>query len=243
MDGVEAWREPGGMKDGMEIVVVIPALDEAESIARVVCSLPVWVDRVVVVDNGSRDGTGQRAREAGAMVVTEHRRGYGAACLAGLDTVTATPIVVFTDGDGSNDPADMAALVAPLTGGHADLVIGSRVLGEAEAHALNPAQRFGNALACSLMRLLWRRRFTDLGPYRAITREGLARLDMRETAMGWTIEMQVKALRRGLRVREVPVASRRRIAGRSKISGSLTGSVRAGLRILFVILRARLAGG
>jgi glycosyltransferase involved in cell wall biosynthesis len=231
------------MRKEHRIAVIIPALDEADSIAGVVSAQPDWVDTVVVVDNGSNDGTAAQAHGAGSAVIHEARRGYGAACLAGLRAVTAYPIVVFTDGDGSNDPSDMAALVAPLLAGKADLVIGSRVLGNAEQGALGAVQRFGNALSCNLMRLLWRRRFTDLGPYRAVTQEALGRLNMEEPAMGWTIEMQVKALRRGLRVVEVPVACRRRVTGRSKISGSLIGSMRAGTRILYVIFRARLVGG
>ncbi len=230
------------MRGNQRIAVIIPALDEAGSISGVVRSQPDWIDLVVVVDNGSKDNTAARSHAAGATVIQETRRGYGAACLAGLRAVTDYPIVVFTDGDGSNDPGDMAALVDPLLADEADLVIGSRVLGDAEHGALGNVQRFGNALSCSLMRLLWRRRFTDLGPYRAVTREALAKLNMREPAMGWTIEMQVKALRRGLRVAEIPVACRRRIAGRSKISGSLIGSMRAGTRILYVIFKARLVG-
>ncbi len=231
------------MKAGQHIAVIIPALDEAASIAGVVGSLPDWVDVVVVVDNGSRDATAESARQAGAVVVTEDRRGYGAACPAGLGEVTSCPLVVFTDGDGSDDPDDMEALVTPLLEGRADLVIGSRMLGRAEPGALGAVQRFGNALSCTLMRLLWRRSFTDLGPYRAVTRKALDVLDMREPAMGWTIEMQVKALQRGLRVMEVPVACRRRVSGHSKISGSFIGSLRAGTRILYVIFRARLIDG
>ena len=228
------------MKDGHTIAVLIPALDEEESIGAVVGSMPAWVDRIVVVDNGSRDATAERARCAGAEVVSETKRGYGSACLAGMKQLRDVSLVVFCDGDGANDPVDMALLVEPLLEGHADLVIGSRTLGQAEMRALSPVQRFGNALACCLMRWFWRRRFTDLGPFRAITGEALTRLDMRETAMGWTIEMQVKALRAGLRVDEVPVACRRRVAGRSKISGSFIGSIKAGSRILYVIAKARL---
>ena len=231
------------MRRDHRIAVIIPALDEEGSIADVVRSQPDWVDSVVVVDNGSIDGTAAEAHGAGATVIHEARRGYGAACLAGLHAVSDFPIVVFTDGDGANDPGDMAALVDPLLAGEADLVIGSRVLGDVEQGALGAVQRFGNALSCSLMLLLWRRRFTDLGPYRAVTQEALGKLNMVEPAMGWTIEMQVKALRRGLRVVEVPVACRRRVAGRSKISGSVIGSMRAGTRILYVIFRARLVGG
>ncbi len=194
-----------------------------------------------MADNGSRDGTIVRAREAGAEVVCEPRRGYGAACLAGLAAVEGADIIVFVDADLSDDPADMARLVDPIIDDGADLVIGSRVLGGAEAGALTMVQRFGNWLACCLMDLFWRCSFSDLGPFRAIRADGLARLGMRDRTWGWTVEMQVKAVRLGLRTREVAVAYRRRAGGRSKISGSLIGSVRAGAKILYVILAAWLA--
>ncbi len=229
------------MKGGRRVAAVIPALDEEASIGPVVAGLPVWLDRIVAVDNGSLDRTAYRARLAGAEAVSEPRRGYGAACLAGLAAAGDCDIVVFTDVDGSDDPADMAALVRPVLEEGVELAVGSRVLEGAAPRALGPAQRFGNALACAPMRRLWRARFTDLGPYRAVARDALERLRMGETTMGWTVEMQVKAASAGLRVREVPVACRKRRAGRSKVSGSLAGSARAGARILYVIARARLA--
>jgi len=230
------------MKNGKIVAAVIPALDEEQSIGAVVASLPDWLDRIVVVDNGSSDGTAQVASAAGADVVTEARRGYGAACLKGIAEVGPADVIVFIDADGSDDPDEMAGLVEPVAGGEADLVIGSRVLGGAEPKALGPVQRFGNRLSCCLVRALWNVRFTDLGPFRAIDRRALDRLAMSERAMGWTIEMQVKAVTQGCRVREVPVRYRRRMAGRSKISGSVTGSLRAGFRILYVIARVRFAG-
>jgi glycosyltransferase involved in cell wall biosynthesis len=201
------------------------------------------IRRVVVVDNGSRDGTAQVARAAGAEVVAEPRRGYGAACLAGLAHLGAQPpdAVVFLDGDGSDDAGDLPSLLAPLAAGTADLVLGSRTAGTREPGALSPQQRFGNALATGLIHVLWRRRFTDLGPFRAIGYPALVALGMRDRDYGWTVEMQIKALRRGLRIVEVPVRYRRRRGGRSKVSRTLRGTVGAGWKILATIARYGLA--
>lgn len=222
------------MRQGQRIGLVIPTLDEAASVGLVVRSAPPWVDRVVVADNGSRDGSGEVARAAGAVVVHEPRRGYGSACLAGLDAVRDCDIVAFTDADSSDDLTELGMLLAPILAGAADLVIGSRALGRAEPGALTPQQRFGNALACVLIRLRWGVRFTDLGPLRAVTRAALDALAMSDPGYGWTVEMQVKAARSGLAVAEVPVSYRRRI-GRSKISGTLRGVLAAGAKILWVI--------
>lgn len=227
------------MRDGAAIAVVIPALNEERAIREVLAAVPRWVDEVVVVDNGSTDGTARMARAVGARLVSEPVRGYGAACQAGIRALRSGDVVVFMDGDFSDRPEEMGRLVEPIVQGHADLVIGSRVTGPCEPGALSPQQRFGNWLACRLMRLFWNARYTDLGPFRAISRAALERLDMRDRGFGWTVEMQIKGLRRGLRIEEVPVAYRRRI-GVSKISGTLGGSVQAGLKIMLVILAALL---
>ena len=198
------------------------------------------VGEVVVTDNGSRDETAAEARAAGATVVSEPRAGYGRACLAGLAEVRRRPpeVVVFVDADRSDDPADLGALLAPFVHDEADLVIGSRVLGQragrVETGALLPQARWGNALACALMRLRWGARFTDLGPFRAIRWEAYERLGMRDETFGWTAEMQVRAVRAGLRTTEVPVAYRKRV-GKSQITGTVNGTVRAGTKILWTV--------
>ena len=198
------------------------------------------VGEVVVTDNGSRDETAAEARAAGATVVSEPRAGYGRACLAGLAEVRRRPPegIVFVDADRSDDPADLGALLAPLVHDEADLVIGSRVLGQragrVERGALLPQARWGNALACALMRLRWDARFTDLGPFRAIRWEAYERLGMRDETFGWTAEMQVRAVRAGLRTTEVPVAYRKRV-GESQITGTVNGTVRAGTKILWTV--------
>jgi glycosyltransferase involved in cell wall biosynthesis len=219
--------------------VIIPALDEEAAIANVIADIPEpYRGRIVVVDNGSRDNTARVAERAGADVVQEPERGYGAACLKGLAQLAFDPprIVIFLDGDHSDDPSQMAALVAPLDEGMADLTIGSRVLGQREPGALTPHARFGNALATLLIRLFYRTRYTDLGPFRAITWEALTALRMQDRDFGWTVEMQVKAAKLRLRVTEIAVPYRRR-KGRSKISGTVMGSVRAGKKILWVVFR------
>jgi glycosyltransferase involved in cell wall biosynthesis len=227
------------MRDGAVIAVVIPVLNEERAIGKVLAAIPRWVDDVVVVDNGSTDGTARVVRTKGARLVAEPVRGYGAACQAGIRALGASDVVVFIDGDFSDRPEEMQRLIDPIIGGRADLVIGSRVTGRREAGALSAQQRFGNWLACRLMRWFWGARYTDLGPFRAIGRAALDRLEMRDRGFGWTVEMQVKAVRLGLRVQEVPVSYRRRI-GVSKISGTLSGTVQAGFKIMFVIFAALL---
>ena len=222
------------------VALLIPALNEEASIGHVLSNLPEGVfSQVVVVDNGSTDRTAEVARALGATVVREPRRGYGRACLAGLAALEAnTDTVVFMDADSSDVPEEAARLLEPIVSGSADLVIGSRVLGRAEPGALAPHQRFGNRLATSLVAWLYGFRYTDLGPFRAIRADRLRQLGMRDCDFGWTVEMQVRALRCGLRVVEVPVSYRRRI-GTSKISGNLRASLAAGWKIIATILRLR----
>ena len=227
------------MREGRHVSVIIPARDEEHAIAKVLAEIPAWVDDVIVVDNGSRDKTAFTARSAGARVVLEPQSGYGAACLAGIAAMGKTDIVVFLDGDYSDYPADMTGLITPIVNGRADLVIGSRVNEHLEPGALTPQQRFGNWLATRLIRLIWGTRFTDLGPFRVITREALDNLAMRDRDFGWTVEMQIKAAEQGLRCAEVPVRYRKRI-GQSKISGTISGTVRAGTKILSIIAQRAL---
>ncbi len=222
------------------IDVVIPALNEERSLPSVLADIPrPPVRRIVVADNGSTDGTARLAREGGAEVVEASRRGYGSACLAGLDHLRRTgppDVVVFLDADWSDHPEELPGLIAPILAGEADLVIGSRILGRREPGALLPQARAGNLVACAMIRLLYGHRFTDLGPFRAIRWEALERLKMGDPNFGWTAEMQVKALRHGLRCVEVPVSYRRRV-GVSKITGTVSGTVRAGYKILWTVLR------
>ena len=218
------------------IAVVIPACDEEEAIGKVLQDIPDIARQVIVVDNGSSDRTAEVARCLGACVVGEPRRGYGQACLSGMAHLDSPDIVVFLDGDYSDYPEDMPALVSPLVAGQADVVIGSRVLGQREKGALLPQARFGNWLATLLIRLLFGVTFTDLGPFRALRYDALMRLEMQDRNFGWTAEMQVKAARLGLRTAEVPVRYRRRI-GTSKITGTLSGTLRAGYKILWTIFR------
>ena len=218
------------------IVVVIPALDEEEGVPAVVREVPALVDEVIVVDNGSRDGTAAAARAAGATVVGEPRRGYGNACLAGIAAAGEADLIVFLDGDRSDYPAQLVEVVRPILEGRADLVIGSRTLGRSDAGAHPWHAVLGTRACVALMNVLTGSRATDLGPFRAITAKALRRLDMRDRTYGWTVEMQVKAARRGLRVVEVPVDYRARL-GRSKVSGTLRGTVGAGTKIVATILR------
>jgi glycosyltransferase involved in cell wall biosynthesis len=236
--------------------LVIPALDEEGPLARVLADLPrpgaevltgigVAVLRdIVVADNGSRDRTADVARAAGARVVSEPRRGYGAACLAALADIRRAPpdVVAFVDADHSDEPRELPRVLGPIVAGDADLVIGSRTLGSREPGSFTPAQAFGNALAPALLALLWGARVTDLGPFRAIRWDALERLGMRDRDYGWTVEMQARAFAAGLRVTEVPVSYRRRRLGRSKVSGTVRGVWGAGTKILWTIARVRLGG-
>lgn len=226
------------MRHGQRVGVIIPALNEENAIGRVIGDIPEWVDEIVVADNGSSDATVSEAWRAGARVVSELERGYGAACQRGLRALEAADVVVFLDGDFSDDPREMERIVDPITLGTADLVIGSRVLGQAEPGSLLPQQRFGNWLACHLIWRMFGASYSDLGPFRAIRGDALEALEMRDRDFGWTVEMQVKAAQNGLRAVEVPVSYRRRI-GVSKISGTVRGTILAGITILRVIFRAR----
>jgi len=223
------------------VVAVIPALDEAASIARVVWRLRgrgMALEGVIVVDNGSTDGTGEIARKAGARVVREERRGYGYACWAGVLAAWDADVIVLLDGDAADDPEDLPRLLEPLLEGQADLVVGSRVAepGTREPGSMTPHQIFGNRLAAWLIWKVYGVRVSDLGPFRAIRRSDLLALDMREMSYGWSVEMIVKSARAGYRYRESPVKYHRRI-GVSKVGGTLRGSLKAGWCILSTTLR------
>ncbi|MFN3201785.1 MAG: glycosyltransferase family 2 protein [Bradymonadia bacterium] len=224
----------------MIVDALIPALNEEESLPTVLDGLKGrGIRRVVVVDNGSSDHTYQVIERHGGVALYEGQRGYGAACLRGLRWMAADPpdVVVFLDGDGADDPDDLPALLAPIEAGEAEMVIGSRVRGQAEAGALTPQARFGNTLACTLIKWLYGVEFTDLGPFRAVTWSALERMQMADEDFGWTVEMQVKAPRRSIPSAEVPVDYRRRVAGQSKVAGTIKGSFQAGVKILYVIGR------
>ncbi len=221
----------------MNISVIIPALNEEKSLGLVLKALGESFHRIIVADNGSRDATAELARMAGATVVKEPRRGYGSACLKGMAALPEdTDIVLFLDGDFSDYPEEWPCLTEPIANGIADLVIGSRVRGKHEKGALLPVARFGNWLSTRLIAWIWGVHFTDLGPFRAIRWKALQELGMRDPDFGWTVEMQIKAAAAGLRCMEVPVSYRKRV-GQSKVSGTVMGSVRAGIKILYLIFR------
>ncbi len=223
------------------IIVFIPVFNEADSIGKVIDDIPKNITReIIVVNNNSTDESENNAKNAGATVLREGRRGYGYACLKGIEYAKSKPsperpdIVVFLDGDYSDYPQEMSQLIRPILEEDYDMVIGSRMLGNRGSGAMMPQAVFGNALATTLMRWLYGVRFTDLGPFRAIKFNKLLELNMRDTTFGWTVEMQVKAAKKGLKWCEVPVSYRKRI-GVSKISGTLSGTIKAGYKILWTI--------
>jgi len=220
--------------------VIIPAWNEEAAIGRVIADIPEFVRKVWVVDNGSNDRTGEVASQAGAQVLHQPERGYGAACLLGVEQAIASgaKVLVFLDGDYSDHPEQMTKLLDPIVQGRADFVVGSRVLGVRTKGSLMPQQRFGNWLATTLMRWMYGVAYTDLGPFRAITASAYQSLRMQDRNYGWTIEMQVRAAQCGLRSEEVPVDYRVRI-GQSKVSGTVKGSLRAGYKILFTLFKLK----
>ncbi|OWY20820.1 glycosyltransferase family 2 protein [Sphingobacteriales bacterium UPWRP_1] len=230
----------------MKTAVLIPALNEAGNIARVIADIPPHVEAlVVVIDNGSSDATPQTARNAGATVLHEPLRGYGRACLKGINYLQQLPpgqqpdVVVFIDGDYSDYPAEMPLLLQPILLGQAELVVGSRVLGKRQKGALTPQQRFGNWLATQILRTLYGAVYTDLGPFRAIRWQTLQSLNMQDLNFGWTVEMQLKAAKAKVKSIEVPVSYRPRSWGRSKVSGTVKGSFMAGYIILKTLFKHR----
>jgi glycosyltransferase involved in cell wall biosynthesis len=221
----------------VKVVAVIPALNEEGSIGQVVAAVPRnLVSRIIVVDNGSSDRTAEVAREAGAVVVPQPERGYGAACHAGLTAAVGADLLVFLDGDRSDVPEEAPFVLAPILEGRADLVIGSRLAGRREPRAMPPHALFGNWLASKVLRALYQVRITDLGSFRAIPRNALLELGMEERTYGWPVEMIAKAARRGYRIAEVPVTYRRRI-GRSKVAGTVKGSLLAAYYIFATAFR------
>lgn len=229
-----------GVQADQRVVAIVPALNEARAIGLVIARLhavdSVSLQGVIVVDNGSEDATARVAEAAGANVVLEPRRGYGYACHAGVRAAMDADILVFLDGDAADDPGDLTTLLAPLLSRRADLVVGSRVLGQREPGALAPHQLLGNRLASWLISRLYGVHVTDLGPFRAIRREALLVLNMQEMTYGWPVEMMVKAIRAGYRYEETPVSYHRRI-GVSKVSGTIKGSFLAGYYILTRLVR------
>jgi glycosyltransferase involved in cell wall biosynthesis len=225
------------------IDVIIPAYNEEESIGLVLADIPrEWVRDIIVCNNASTDDTAAVARKAGAVVVDQPQKGYGSACLKGMEYIQARPeseqpdIVVFLDGDYSDHPEELPEVVRPIIEGDKDLVIGSRAIGDLERGAMMPQQIFGNWLATSLIKLFYRYHFTDLGPFRAIKWPKLLEIQMEDPNFGWTVEMQVKAAKYKLSYAEVPVSYRRRV-GVSKVSGTVKGSILAGHKILWTIFK------
>lgn len=224
------------------VFVIIPAFNEQNAVCKVISEIPGHlVSEVIVVNNGSTDDTVFQAQSCGAIVLDEPRKGYGFACLKGIEYLlknktSSEDIVVFIDADYSDYPTEMSKLVEPIQSNKADLVIGSRALGKKERGSMTPQQIFGNWLATTLLKFFYRVEFTDLGPFRAIRFDQLMNLGMADTTYGWTVEMQLKAAKAGLRCNEVPVNYRRRI-GKSKVSGTVKGTIMAGYKILWTIFK------
>ena len=219
--------------------LIIPVIDEAETIFDVVRAAPRdLIGEIIVVDGGSRDGTVERARAAGARVLIEARGGYGAACWAGARAAAdGSTVIAFIDGDGSDDPAELPRLIAPILDGEQDFVIGSRVRGMREPGSMGRHQLVAGRLAGLAISLLYGVRYTDMGPLRAIRRAALEGLAMCERSYGWNLEMQMRAARAGLRVLEIPVRHRNRAGGASKVAGSLAGTVRASWNLAATFVR------
>jgi glycosyltransferase involved in cell wall biosynthesis len=222
----------------MLVALVIPVIDEGATIAGVVRAVPRdVVDEIIVVDGGSRDDTVAVAQTAGARVIVEPRAGYGAACLAGARAAADCDVIAFIDGDGSDDPRDLVRVVAPILVGERDFVIGSRTRGQREPGSMGAHQLLAGRLAGLAMRALYGVRYTDMGPLRAIRRDALEKLGMRETTYGWNLEMQMRAARAKLRILELSVAHRRRAGGASKVAGSLRGTLRASWNLATTFVR------
>ncbi|MCG5643757.1 glycosyltransferase family 2 protein [Flavobacteriaceae bacterium LSUCC0859] len=218
-----------------KISLIIPAYNEADAIGQVLAEIPESVSEIIVVNNGSTDATPLAAAAAGATVLTENQKGYGHACLKGLEYIaqqeTQPDIVVFLDGDYSDYPEELTKIIAPILTEGYDMVIGARVKELREPGSMTPQQIFGNALACWLMKIMFAAKYTDLGPFRAIRYASLLSLHMQDTTYGWTVEMQLKALRNHLKYKEVAVRYKKRI-GISKVSGTVKGTIFAGVKIL-----------
>jgi glycosyltransferase involved in cell wall biosynthesis len=222
------------------IKVIIPAYNEQDSIGKVLADIPAFVDEIIVVSNGSTDFTEQNAQKQGATVLVENQKGYGFACLKGMEYIDKqqekTDIIVFLDGDYSDFPNEMQCIIDPILKNEVDFVIGARVKHLRESGSMTPQQIFGNGLATFLMRFMFKSRFTDLGPFRAIRKSTLDSLNMQDKTYGWTVEMQLKILKLGLNYTEVPVSYRNRI-GVSKVSGTVKGTIMAGYKILMWIFK------
>lgn len=225
------------MLGNKRICVLIPARNERQSLSQVIAEIPkAIVDETIVIDNGSTDGTKDIALKSGALVLEEAIKGYGAACLKGFASIKNTDIVVILDADHSDYPGQITRLLQPIVDGEADFVIGSRIKGTREAGSLATQAYWGNKLAVFLIRLFFGYKFTDMGPFRAIKYASLKKLNMKDKDFGWNAEMQIKAIKNGLKIQEVPVDYRRRI-GISKISGTLGGTIRAGTKIIYTIFK------
>jgi len=219
------------------ISIIIPAYNEEDSIGLVLKALPRQIiQEIIVVDNGSTDETARVAIENGARVVKEPKKGYGAACLKGIESLDAPDIVAFLDGDFSDFPEEIVSLIDPIEKGNKDFVIGSRMIFPKSRASLLPQARYGNQLAVFLIKLFFKHTYTDLGPFRAIRYNSLMSIGMQDTNFGWTVEMQIKAIKRGLRIIEVPVNYRERV-GVSKITGTVSGTFKAGIKIIYTIFK------
>jgi glycosyltransferase involved in cell wall biosynthesis len=222
------------------VYVIIPAFNESQSIGKVIDDIPDLVSEIIVVDNASTDNTGAIAKEKGAIVLRENRKGYGYSCLRGINYIKEKAdkkdVIVFLDGDYSDYPGEIELLVSPIISSDVDLVIGSRVLGQRQKGSMLFQQIAGNWLATTLIKLFYNAHFTDLGPFRAITWDALELIDMKDKTFGWTVEMQVKAAKLNLKFIEIPVSYRKRI-GVSKVSGTIKGTILAGYKILLTIFK------